>query len=147
MHKQLIMRKILLPLLAVLMLAACTNYGKKVKIGSVEIYYKEGINKEDAEKTADLFDRAIKESDPNSTQRKSFQLIKSSDTVTLNMVVDKEKMGAVGDESFYAISTLVSDSIFNGKPVNLTLTDNKFKPIRTLTFRKTEAPAEETTEE
>jgi hypothetical protein len=141
------MKKFILPLLAVFMLAACTNYGKKIKIGTVEIYYKEGINKEDAEKTADLFDRAIKASDPNSTQRKSFQLTKPSDTVSLKMVIDKDKLGQVDDESFYAISVLVSDSIFSGKPVNLTLTDDKFKPIRTLTFKKTVAPAEEETAE
>ena len=141
------MKKIMLPFLALLLLAACSNYGKKVKSGSVEIYYKEGISEPEAQKTADMFDRLVKQSDPSATQRKSFQLTKPSDTVMLKMVVDKDKMGNVGDESFYAIAYMVSDSIFNGKPVNMVLTDNKFKAVRTLTYKLQEAaPAEETVE-
>jgi hypothetical protein len=52
------------------------------------------------------------------------------------MVVDKSKLDQVGDETFYAISGLVSDSVFNGGPVNLILTDDHFKTIRTLAFKK-----------
>jgi hypothetical protein len=139
------MKKIMLPFLSVLLLAACSNYGKKVKSGSVEIYYKEGISEPEAQKTADMFDRLVKQSDPSATQRKSFQLSKPSDTIMLKMVVDKDKVGAVGDDSFYAIAYMVSDSIFNGKPVNMILADNKFKAVRTLTYKLPEAaPVEET---
>ncbi|HEX4877254.1 MAG TPA: lipoprotein [Chitinophagaceae bacterium] len=141
------MKKILLPFLALLLLAACSNYGKKVKSGSIEVYYKEGVTETEAQKTADMFDRLIKETNPSSTQRKSFQLSKPSDTVLLKMVVDKDKMGQVGDESFYAIATMVSDSIYSGKPVNLELTNDQFKAIKTFTFKKAEeVPAEEKVE-
>jgi hypothetical protein len=37
------------------------------------------------------------------------------------------------------MGNLFSDSLFDGKPVNMVLTDNSFKPIRTLAYKKTEA--------
>ena len=49
------MKKLLL-LAPLFLLAACSEYGKKVKEGSVEIYYKSDITKEQAKRTAELFD-------------------------------------------------------------------------------------------
>lgn len=122
---------LLLPLLA-----ACSNYGPKVNSSNIEVYYKEGISKEQAEKTAGLFDRLLKASNPNDNGKKSFQLQKSGDTILLKMVADASKLKAVGDDAFYAITTMVSDSVFSGAVVNLTLTDNTFKGFKEYAFRK-----------
>ncbi len=130
------MKKILIPLVLAFALMACTDYGKKVSSSNIEVYYKEGISKEQAEKTAQLFVMALNASNPNDKATKSFQLQKTGDTVLLKMVADKSKLGTVGDESFYAISTLLSDSVFAGGPVNLTLTDNKFEGFKNFTFQK-----------
>ncbi|MBK6936441.1 MAG: hypothetical protein IPH18_05820 [Chitinophagaceae bacterium] len=120
---------------ALIIFTSCTNYGKKAKSGNIEVYYKDGVTKEEAQKTADLFLQALQSSNPDDKTTKSFQLSKTGDTALLKMVVaDKEKMNAVGDVAFYAIAGLVSDSIYNGKPVNISLTNNKFKPFKTLTF-------------
>lgn len=135
------MKKYLFPLLALtLLLTSCSDYGKKVSSANIEVYYKDGISKEQAEKTAKLFDMALHSSNPNDKSTKSFQLTKPGDTVLLKMVANKEKLASVQDISMYAISTLVSDSIFGGGPVNLTLTDNKFKGFKDYVFMKKEEP-------
>lgn len=117
-------------------LAACSNYGPKVTSSNIEVYYKEGISKEQAEKTAGLFDRLLKGSNPNDNGKKSFQLQKTGDTILLKMVADATKLKDVGDDAFYAITTVVSDSVFAGAVVNLTLTDNTFKGFKDYAFRK-----------
>ena len=132
------MKPIILSLLIAVSLAACTNYGKKVKTGNIEVYYKDGVTQEQAKKISSLFNEAVQSTNPGSKNRKSFQVSKPSDSVLLKMVVDKSKLDQVGDETFYAISQMVSDSVFNGRPVNLMLTDDHFKPIRTLAFKKAE---------
>jgi hypothetical protein len=130
------MKSFILSLLVAVSLAACTSYGKKVKTGNVEVFYKDGVTEEQAKKISSLFDEAVQKTNPGSTSRKSFQVTKPSDSVLLKMVVDKSKLDNVEDESLYAISGLVSDSVFQGGPVNLILTDDHFKAIRTLAFQK-----------
>ncbi len=135
------MKKFLLPLAALLVLAACTNHGKKVKSGNIEVFYKEGIAEAEAQKTAALLERM----DTKNSDRKSFQLKKENDTILLRMVIQEEKLKDVTDVNFIAIGNLVSDSIFNGKPVNMDLTDNHFKSIRMVRYKKFEPPMEEKT--
>lgn len=122
-------------------LAACSNYGTKVSSTNIEVYYKEGITKEQAEKTARLFDQLLNESSPADNATKSFQLQKSGDTILLKMVADPAKLKDVGDDAFYAITTVVSDSVFAGGVVNLTLTDNTFKGFKEYAYRKNAAPS------
>ena len=117
-------------------LAACSNYGPKVSSSNIEVYYKDGISKEQAEKTAGLFDRLLKDSNPGDNGKKSFQLGKRGDTILLKMVADATKLKDVGDDAFYAITTVVSDSVFAGAVVNLTLTDNTFKGFKDYAFQK-----------
>jgi hypothetical protein len=135
------MRKIVIPLVLAFALMACSDYGKKVSSSNIEVYYKEGISKEQAEKTASLFAMALNASNPNDKATKSFQLLKTGDTVLMKMVADKAKLGTVGDESFYAMCTLISDSVFAGGPVNLSLTDDKFEGFKNYVFQKTLAPS------
>lgn len=131
------MKSLILSLIVAVSLTACSNYGKKVKSGNIEVYYKDGTTEAEAQKTADLFLQALQATNPDAKDTKSFQLTKPNDTVLLKMVVgDKEKMNAAGDEIFYAVAGIVSDSVYKGNPVNISLTDNSFKPFRTLVFRK-----------
>jgi hypothetical protein len=53
------------------------------------------------------------------------------------MVADKDKLKAIGDETFYLMANLFSDTLFYGSPVNMVFTDNKFKEFRSLVFKKT----------
>lgn len=113
---------------------SCSNFGKKVKSGHVEVYYKDGISKEDAQKTADLI-LGIDQASNNPPNQKSMQLVKVRDTITFRMVIDKEKLASVEDYPFYVIGVMLSDSLFNHAPVNVDLTDNLFKTIKTLHFK------------
>ncbi|MGB3005566.1 MAG: hypothetical protein WBC06_03590 [Chitinophagaceae bacterium] len=137
------MYRIILSALFAMLFVSCTNYGKKVKSGHVDVYYKEGISKEDAEKTADLLYRSDVAVNNNTTDTKSIQIIKRDDTVCFRMVVQKEKLEMVSEEIFQSMGNVLSDSIFNGKPVNIDLTDNKFKTIKTIHYKKIEETEQE----
>jgi hypothetical protein len=116
-------------------LMACTNYGKKVSQDYLEVYYKDGATKEEAQKTVDLL-YPLWKSEDGKTEKKSIQLTKSGDTINFRMVVDEKKLAQAGDETFHSMSDLFSDSLFSGAPVNIVFTDNSFKTIRTLVYKK-----------
>jgi hypothetical protein len=130
------MKAFIIAVAAVLSLTACTNYGKKVTNGHVEVYYKDGITKEEAEKAAKLLYEADKAANNDISKTKSIQFTKTGDTVNLRMVTDKEKLKDIKDNVFVIMGNVIADSIFNGKPVNIDLTDNKFVTIRTVHFQK-----------
>jgi hypothetical protein len=141
--KKIIMKKtirsfISLSLVITISLTSCTNYGKKVSQDYLEIYYKDGISREQAEKTVKFLYPYWKDKTSIETSKKSVQLTKTGDTVNFRMVSDEKKMKLVDDETFYTMSNIFSDSLFNHSPVNLVLTDNHFKTIRTLHFKKME---------
>jgi hypothetical protein len=64
------------------------------------------------------------------------QLCKERDSVCFRLVIDEKKIAKVPDDAFFAIGNIVSDSVFNSSPVNVDLTDNQFKTIRTLHYKK-----------
>lgn len=130
------MRK-LLPFLLLLALTACSNYGKKVSYGSIEVYYKDGVSKAEADAMARLLQGVLDRNNPEAKQQKSFQLTRPNDTVLLKMVVDKDRLATISDAAFQAIMVMVSDSVFGGKPVNMELTDNKFAALKHYVFIQT----------
>jgi hypothetical protein len=126
--------KILFPLAAVtiVLFTSCTNYGKKVKKGTVEIYYKEGIAENEASRTAAL----IFEIDSTNKDTRSMQLEAGKDTIVFRMVTNKEKLAAVPDVAFQVIGTMISDSAFKGRPVVVELTDDHFKTFKKIPYSK-----------
>lgn len=129
------MKQFILAVIIVTGLLSCTNYGKKVSQDYLEVYYKEGATKEEAQKTLDLL-YPLWKNEEGKTEKKSIQLTKSGDTINFRMVVDEKKLAQTGDETFHTMSNLFSDSLYNGAPVNMVFTDNKFKPIRTIVYKK-----------
>jgi hypothetical protein len=123
-----------------LLFSSCTDYGKKATKGIVEVYYKDGITENEAQKTAVLL--ASIDSTRNSTSKepsketKSMQLVKIADTVCYRMVTSKEKLAGIDDFAFEAIGNILSDSVFNGKPVNVELTDNMFNTFKKIPYKK-----------
>ncbi len=131
------MKPLILFLLAAITLTSCTNYGKKVKSRNIEVYYNDGITEEQAQKTADYIYKL--DTDPETKDnKKSFQLNKDGDTINCKMVVNEEKFKDIPVSSFEAIGGLISDNVFDGKPVNMVLSTNKFKPLQTVYFKKLE---------
>lgn len=123
------------PLLIValsLVLASCTNYGEKVSKDFVEVYYKDNITKEQAQRTLDLLYPSWNEEGV----RKSIQLAKKNDTVYFRMVINQEKAKNIPDETFLALANGISASAFDHAPVNVDMTDEKFNTLRTLHFTR-----------
>lgn len=123
-----------IPFLTFIVLTGCTDYGKKVSHGHVEVFYKDGINKEQAQKTADIF--FSMDADNSAGTKKSMQLVKDKDSFLFRMVVDTKRLVGVEDDSFNALGNILSDSVFNSSPVNVDLTDENFKTIRTVHYKK-----------
>jgi len=121
-------------LIATIQLISCNNYGDKVAKDDVEIYYKDNITKEQAQQTLEFIHPSWNE--PGN--KKSVQLAKPADTVYFRMVINEEKAKDVKDESYLLLANEISINIFNGSPVNVDLTNNNFKTIRTLHFKKME---------
>ncbi len=129
------MKPLILFLLAAITLTSCTNYGKKVKSSNIEVYYNDGITEDQAQKTADYIYKL--DTDPETKDnKKSFQLNKDGDTINCKMVVNEEKYKDIPVASFEAIGGLISANVFDGKPVNMILSTNKFKPLQTVYFKK-----------
>ena len=129
------LRKLLFALL-ILSFVHCSNYGDKVTIEHIDVFYKNGIEETEAQQTADLLYYIDTTYNQNISELKSFQLLKQNDTVTFRMVVVEQKLAGVDDESFLAISNLISENVFGRQPVNIELTDNKFNTLRKLPFTK-----------
>lgn len=143
------MKKIsyLLLITSALIIAACTNYGKKATHGHIEFYYKDGITAEQAQHAADLF-YWIDSISNNKKTEKSVQLVKNNDTICFRMVVDEKKAKDMPDDTFNAIGTMFSDSVFNHAPVKMELTDNTFKTIHAVVYKKIDfgsEPVQDTT--
>jgi hypothetical protein len=131
------MKKFILILTTALFLASCTNHGDKVSKDYLEVFYKDGITKEQAEKALDYFYPLWKEK-TGETKKKSMQFTKEGDTIHFRMVSNMEVMDKMDEGVFYDTGNEISENIFNGAPVNVVLTDNKFKTIRTYAFKKTD---------
>ena len=127
-------RHLLLFIISTFTIASCSNYGDKVSKDFVEIYYKDNITKEQAEKTLEILYPGWNQSGT----KKSVQLVKKADTVYFRMVIDEEKAKGIADETYLLLGTGLSMSVFNNEPVNVELTDNRFNTLRTLHFEKIE---------
>jgi hypothetical protein len=137
------MKPLILSVLVAVALTACTNYGPKVKKDYLEVYYKEGISKDMAQKTLD-FIYPLWKKETGVTEKKSIQLVKGEgDTINFRAVTDEKKLKESTDDIFYEMANIFSDSIYGGAPVNMVFTNNAFKSIRTLVFRKKVAPVKD----
>jgi len=112
--------------------SACNQrYGKEYKLDNKHnVYYKgEGVDEAMAKKLADyLKEKKYFEDSINST----VQLVKTKDSFSLNFVVDETRLTPGYESKFLAISTFISDSVFNKAPVTIQLTNDKLEPFKNL---------------
>lgn len=134
------MRSIILFIVLAVGISACTNYGKKVTIEGTkgEVYYKgDGVTKEDAEKLGNYLKKDIPYFD--NERRKSIQLMKAKDGgYDIHFAVDQKKLEETPDaiEAFTQIGAALSIDVYNNQPVNIFLTDSKFKDFKSIPFDK-----------
>jgi hypothetical protein len=116
--------------------SSCKDYGKKATKGPIEVYYKDGVTETEAQKTAIMFAFIDSSQNNNTKETKSMQLTKNADTICFKMVASKEKLASVNDFAFEVIGNMIADSVFNGKPVNVELTDNTFNTFKKIQYKK-----------
>ena len=130
------MRSIIFLLLVAVTLTACTNYGKKVSIDGTkgEVFYKgDGVTKEDAEKLGKYLKDDIMYFSED--KKLSVQLTKSKgEGYDVRFVVDEKKLNEspLAAEAFEKIGAAISLDLYNEKPVNVILTDDHFKEIKSI---------------
>ena len=139
------MKKIILSLLVVVSLTACTNYGKKVKVEGTkaEVYYKgEGVTEDDAKKTGKFLKEA---SLFNSGKGASVQITKEGEEYTIRLVYDKSIYDTLkgADDAFKLLGVKASKEVFGGKKVNVALADKGFKDFKTIPYDEALAKAME----
>ena len=133
------MKSFILSLLTAIVLTACSNYGQKVSKDYLDVYYKDGITKEQAQKALDYFLPKWKD-EGEKTKPKSIQLTKNGDTINFRMVANMEVMSKMDEQVFYVTGNELSTELFNGSPVNVILTNDKFETIRSYSYKKMEVP-------
>lgn len=132
------MRKTSFAIIVLALLTACGNdYGKKISKDYLEVYYKDGVTEDGAQKVLNFLYPQWKNAG-DKTPKKSIQLAKNGDTTVFRMVVIAERLNDLNDRTLLIMVNTISDSVFAGKPVNIELTDKTFKTLKSFTYKKAE---------
>lgn len=122
------MKKVLVFILAII-IASCSNYGEKITIDGTEVFYKDGVTKEQAQQLADY----LKQEGFTDGTAKSVQFVKNekTNTLTFRMVMDSS---SINDESNMVLfeSTARNLSKEFGQPIDFEACDVNFKTIKTV---------------
>lgn len=130
------MKPIILFLFVAVSLTACTNYGKKVTMEGTkgEVFYKgDGVTEDDAKALCKYLKDDIEYF--GADKKLSVQLMKSKDDgYDVRFVVDEKKLNesTTAVDAFKQIGAAMSIDLYNEKPVNIFLTDDKFKTLKSL---------------
>lgn len=135
-----LIRGISMSLLFAALLTSCgSDFGKKITKENIEVFYKDGVTASEAEQLADMLYRGDKQVNKD-TRQKSIQAVKRGDTVVFRMVLaDESRAGSVDEATMLSMANTISDSVFKSAPVNVELTDNRFKTLRTFSYKKISA--------
>jgi hypothetical protein len=139
------MKPVIHSLLVAVVISACTasDYGKKVTIegNKGEVYYKgKGVNEADATKLCKYLNDEVKYF--NTEKKLSVRLMKSiGDGFNVSFVVDEKELNKtpVAASFFEKIGVALSIDLYNNKPVNVYLTDDRFKEIKFIPYALAEA--------
>ena len=132
------MKTFILSLLVAVALTACTNYGKKVSIEGTkgEVFYKgDGVTEADAKKLCKYLKDDIHYFGPD--KKLSVQLMRSKDDgYDVRFVVNEKKLNESPEAAkfFEQIGAAMSIDLYNEKPVNIYLTDDHFKELKSFPF-------------
>ena len=132
----------LLGVLSLLGIFSCNNNGNKINIEGTkgEVYYKNGATENEAQKLGDFlkldgFFGNIKPA--------SVQVDKENDKYIVRFVYDKEYYEKTPglEEFFKNYGVRMSKELFNGKKVDITLSDKYFKDFKKIPFNESAANA------
>lgn len=113
--------------IALLRIASCHNYGKKLTFNGGELYYTSQVTEADAQKLGNYL---VKEKFFDGT-RKTVQINKNGETYEFRMVMIKDGEKAPNTvETFTAVAKELSEDVFNGGKVVVHLCDDRLKTLR-----------------
>jgi len=136
---------IIIALIAVFSLMACSNYGKKVPINGTkaEVYYKgEGVTEGDARKVGDF----LKETGfLTSDKEASIQVTKVGERYIVRFVYNKEYYEKKKDleDFFKSYGVKMSKELFNGNKVDIALADKSFEDFKSIPYDEAFVKTEE----
>jgi hypothetical protein len=124
---------VLLFLCSTFLFLSCIGYGEKLTFNGTEVYYKDGIERSEAEALGNY----LVESEFADGNTKSVQLVKNEENGHyLFRMVTQEK--AQQDETyeilFKALAMQVSSEVFDGKPVDFDVCNNRFESVKYIPF-------------
>jgi hypothetical protein len=125
--------KLLCLIAGIILFISCNSYGDKEVFNGTEVYYKTGVNKDEAVKLGNYL-VSSEFADGNS---KSVQLVKNEETgaYVFRMVTNKEaRENDSYDFIFKLMAIQISDSVFNKQPVDFDVCDDRFKTVKTFKF-------------
>lgn len=134
------MKFLILSLLAVTVLTACTNYGKKVAIEGVkgDVYYKgDSVTEADARKLGTYLKDEVHYF--NDAINQSVQLMKAkTGGYDVRFAVDEDKLKANPEaaKAYQRIGAALSVQLYNNEPVNIFLADSHFKDLQSFPYDK-----------
>ena len=111
-------------LLTVAMLAGCDTYGTRLKFKDGELYYTDKVTEAEANKLGQFL---VKKGYFGDGKQVSVQLTRDNDVYQVRMVVVenyKSKKG-IYPKAYQIMAAMISAKVFDGKPVEIHLTDNK----------------------
>lgn len=106
------------------------DYGSKLKFGAGELFYKDGVTKDEAEKLGNylLYEGFFDEEEP-----KSVQLVKREDVYVFRMVTASDFIADPEFERTILFAGMdFSADVFSNSPVDIELTDELFKTQKTI---------------
>ncbi len=116
---------------AIILLTSCNPYGQKITYDQLEIYYKDGVTKEEASKAGDyiIAEKIVS----NLNKKRSFQITKKHGRFIFKMVVNPE---LVSNVEFMQLASQATESlskdVFNGADVDIELCDAPFKTFKVI---------------
>lgn len=114
-------------------LISCSGYGEKLQYDGTDVYYTEKVSKADAEKLGDF----LVKNEFTDGKEKSVQLTKvdSTGNYAFRMVTSKEYQENDSYKLLFKVfAKQISDSVFNGKPVDFHVCDDTFKTLKAIPF-------------
>ncbi|HFS66612.1 MAG TPA: hypothetical protein ENK67_00145 [Flavobacteriia bacterium] len=122
------MKQIKILVLVLITFISCKDYGNKLTFNGTEVYYKDGITKEQANQLGNfLIKEGFATGDTKSVQ---FVIDDKTKNLTFRMVVNEDvASNSENDYVFTSFSRQLSKEF--GKSIDFQLTDNTFKTLKT----------------
>ena len=118
-------------------IASCKRDDHKVKKGDVEVTYKEGISRSEAEGTSNVLSERLNEIifPEIEIEKNNIQVEKGTgDTIVLKVIPKEIRPDEIEHGGFRGLAGRLSRNVFGKKPVNIVILDHSKKELMTIRF-------------